>query len=61
MSLTEETEEQKIDRLLRELDLRLPEIENTGEEPFALLPPVDTEPAPSTDDISGLLPPPFSS
>jgi hypothetical protein len=61
MSLTEETEEQKIDRLLQELDIRLPEIGNTGEESFALLPPIDTESTPSTDDISEFLPPPFSS
>lgn len=61
MFLTEETEEQTIDRLLRELDIRLPEIENTDGESLALLPPIDTESAPLTDDISERLPPPFSS
>lgn len=61
MFLTEETEEQTIDRLLRELDIRLPEIENTDEESLALLPPIDTESAPLTDDISERLSPPFSS
>ena len=61
MPLTEETEEQKIDRLLRELDIRLPEIADTEEESLALLPPIDMDPAPSTDDISECLPPPSPS
>ncbi len=57
MPVTEETEEQKIDRLLRELDIRLPEIADADEESLALLPPVDMDPAPSTDDISERVPP----
>ncbi len=61
MSLMEETEEQAIDRLLRELGIRLPEIELADEDP---LPPVfssGTEINPPHDEVSEWLPQPFSS
>jgi hypothetical protein len=61
MSLTEETEEQSIDRLLRELGIRLPELELTDEEPLPPMFSVGAEMIPLPDEVSEWLPQPFSS
>ncbi len=57
MSLMEETEEQAIDRLLREMGIRLPEIEQTDDDPL----PTGTETIPLSAEVSERLLPPFSS
>ncbi len=61
MSVTEETEEQTIDRLLREMDIWLPEIELADEDPFPPPLPASTETIPLPVAVSEWLLPPFSS
>ena len=62
MSLMEETEEQGIDRLLREMGIWLPEIELADEEPLpSLLPFSGTETISLSAEVSERLLPPFSS
>lgn len=61
MSLMEETEEQAIDRLLRELGIRLPEIELADEDPLPPVFSVGMEMILLPDEFSEQLPQPFSS
>jgi hypothetical protein len=61
MSLMEETEEQGIDRLLREMGIWLPEIELADEDPLPPMLSIGAETVTPTDEISEWLPPPFSS
>lgn len=61
MSLTEETEEQSIDRMLRQMGIRLPELEPADAEPLPPMPSLGAEIIPLPDEFSEWLPPPFSS
>lgn len=61
MSLMEETEEQAIDRLLREMGIWLPEIELTEDDPLPPLLPAGTETITLSAEVSGRLLPLFSS
>lgn len=62
MSLMEETEEQAIDRLLREMGIWLPEIELTDDDPLPpLLPFSATETISLSAEVSERLLPPFFS
>lgn len=61
MSVTEETEEQAIDRLLREMGIWLPEIGLTDDDPLPPLLPANTESITLSSEVSERLLPPFSS
>jgi hypothetical protein len=57
----EETEEQAIDRLLREMGIWLPEIDLIDDDPLLRLLPASMETIPLSTEISEWLLPPFSS
>ncbi len=57
MLLTEESEEQQIDRVLQEMGIRLPDIELAGEDPL----PTNTETIPLFVEINDWLFPPSAS
>lgn len=60
MRFTEESEEQAIDRLLRELGIQLPEVDLTDEDPLQQMLPTGTETIPLPDEVSERLLPPLS-
>lgn len=61
MSPMEETEEQAIDRLLREMGIWLPEIELIDDDPLPPLLPANTETITLSAEVSERLLQPFSS
>ena len=61
MSLMEETEEQAIDRLLREMGIWLPEIDQIDDDPLPPLLPANTETITLSSEVSERLLLSFSS